>query len=309
MSTISETTFNNFKVFNLNNNHTFFHISISDKNFYTNLFDFFLSEDNLLKYAENNSSLKFNPTPLNYATLFKSLYVFIDDEHINIEYDEKLKEIVFEEFDTFIDPKTGKTIIRLSKIGRLGEYFFHVLLSNYFNFECIFPKISLTTDKNMSIHGIDAIFYDDNQKLLLFGESKVSIRLSNGIQMINNSLEKYEDEIEEEFKLILSNRNLKKNDINIKLQEGIDVCLTFKQFISTLDVKKIGIPIFICHGEDLDERKVLSDLEKNLTKKKIFNLETIYFVITLPIISKDDFFIELKNEISKKMKLYADATK
>lgn len=292
-----------FKIFKYDSNYTFYHLSFEASTFYDDLFDYFLSEENLLKFAENNSSLKFSPSKSNYVHLYKTLNLFIDSEHIQVEYNEEDNKIIIEEFDGFID-KDGKTIIRLSKIGRLGEYFFHVLLSDYFNFNCIFPKILMSTDKNMSVHGIDAIFYDQDKKMLLFGESKVSKNLDNGIALINKSLKNYESEIDEEFRLVLSNRLLKKNNIDIELQEGIDRCVTFKQFIGEVEVKQIGIPIFVSHGEDMDENVIIEKLKDKVLKKNLFGIETVYMVISLPIINKESFFRKIKENIIRKLKYY-----
>ena len=60
---------------------------------------------------------------------------------------------------TFID-KNGETLLQKDKIGKIGEYIFHVLLTQYFHINCIIPKFRCTTDRNMSVFGIDAIFYD-----------------------------------------------------------------------------------------------------------------------------------------------------
>src|SRR6218665_237304 len=293
MYSIKEENNEKFKIYIYENNYTFYHISFNESTFYDDLFDYFLSEENLLKFAENNSSLRFNPSRINYVTLFKTLYIFIDSEHITIDYDDTDNEIVLQEFNGFIDEETGKAKVRLSKIGRLGEYFFHVLLSDYFKFKCVLPKISMTTNKNMSVHGIDAVFYDPDKKMLLFGESKVSISLDNGISLINKSLTTYENGIDEEFRLVLSNRNLKRNDIDIELENGIDKCLTFKEFINVVGVTQIGVPIFVSHGDDIDEKIIIEKLESKISRDKIFGLDTLYIIISLPIIDKDEFFIKL----------------
>jgi hypothetical protein len=308
MYKLSEEKSEKFKIFRYDNNYSFYHISFKASTFYDDLFEYFLSEENLLKFAENNSSLKFIPSKTNYAYLFKTLYMFIDSEHVNIEYDDAENKIVIEEFDGYVDKITGKAIVRLSKIGRLGEYFFHVLLSDYFSFNCVFPKILMSTDKNMSVHGIDVIFYDQKNKMLLFGESKVSKSLDNGIALVNKSLENYEEEIDEEFRLVLSNRILRKNDIDIDLQDGIARCITFKQFINEVGVKQIGIPIFVSHGDDQDENIIIEKLQDKILKNTLFGIDTVYIIISLPIIDKDDFFIKIKENIVKKLEHYATAT-
>ena len=57
---------------------------------------------------------------------------------------------------------------------------------------------------NMSIFGIDELFLAED--MILFGESKVSINLQNGIKLIKESLKEYEKQIKDEYQLVLSNR-------------------------------------------------------------------------------------------------------
>lgn len=305
-------TYDCFTVYTKKETTQFFYIDIHDNNtFYKNLFNYFFSEDNLLKYAENKSSIKFSPSKKNFVTLFKQLKVFIDQENQLIsteQLDKYLKALL--ENDGRLTDVDGKTGIHSDKIGKIGEYIFCCILSNYFRFSCIIPKVHLQTDYNMSVYGIDTLFYSEEKDLLLFGESKVSKSISNGIKLMNASLKEYTQQLEDEFTLVLSDRVLKKS-LNIftkKYEKIVEECLDIKEFIKKAEIKHIGIPIFIAHGTELDRVKIFDELQK-IKKQNFFDLETLYFIITLPIIDKEVFTKEFTKYIKEKGEEYKQNAK
>lgn len=298
----STVRFDTFDVHNLKDNYSFFHINIKDsKLFLKGLVEYILNEDKLLRYAENKSGMMFKPTQKNYVTLFRELNNFIDDENIeSFMFDIELEDVFRDEFkESEIDEKEG--IIRLSKIGRIGEYIFHIFLSEYFNFNCIIPKVKLTTDKNMSVYGIDALFLDRDNEMILFGESKVTNKIENGIAMVKKSLKNYENEIREEYMLVLTNNQLKLSGLEEVFPGQTEICLTFDDFIEGAQIKNIGIPVFIAHGTEIDSMTILDKLATGIKRKQIFELNTVYYVISLPIIGKNTFFSYITNVIREKM--------
>jgi len=298
-------SYNAFNVHNIADNYSFFHIDITDdKKFLEGLCDFLLSEDNLIRYATNKSAVNFEPTLRNFITLYRELNNFIDEENMDsFEFDEEIEAVVSEEFDE-IEEENGKKVIRTSKIGRIGEYIFHIFLSDYFDFNCIIPKVKLTTDKNMSIHGIDVLFLNKKEETILFGESKVTNKIANGIAMVNKSLLNYEKEIREEYMLVLTNNHLKLNGLEDVFPGQTEVCLTFDDFINSTKIKNIGVPIFIAHGTELNHEEILDSLERKIKRKKYFNLDTKYYVISLPMINKKVFMNYITSVIRKKMEVY-----
>lgn len=298
----STSDFENFRVHKYTDNYTIFHIDICNEDkFMDSICEYLINDNRLLKYIENKTNINFTPSKKHYSKLYKELYKFIDDEYLEIPLNPNhvkgIEEIIDEEFEKIKVGKEEK--IRLSKIGRIGEYTFHSILSEYFGLDCIIPKVGLTTDKNMSVYGIDELFIDIGQNIIFFGESKVTGSLKNGIGLINKSLANYEEEIREEYVLILSSSTLKLNGITQENQDLIDECISFDEFIKESKTQYIGVPIFIAHGEEIDIEHILSKLEKSIHKKKLFGLETKYYVISFPIISKD----KLMDNITKKIRL------
>ena len=191
-------TFFDFNVYTETDKYSFIHIDISDSPlFYNKIFDHFFNKDRLVQYIENMSNLKFNPSNKHYAMLYKHLGLYEDDYNLKIEkskLEEEVIKILKDEY-TLEDDGDGYLKINLDKMGRMGEYIFSCLLSEYFSFDCIIPKVHLTTDPNMSVFGIDTLFYSSKEKMLLFGESKLSKNINNGIALAKKSLKDYERQI------------------------------------------------------------------------------------------------------------------
>ncbi|AGL02470.1 Hachiman antiphage defense system protein HamA [Desulfoscipio gibsoniae] len=306
--------FNDFAVHLLDNQTSFLHINLADSHsFYRGLFDYFFEESRLLRYAENKTNLHFEPTVKNYVTLFKHLGLYIDDfniQQVPASIEKEVLRILSDEYE-LEDAGNGQLKVRLDKMGKIGEYIFCNLLSEYFGFDCIIPKVHLTTDPNMNVYGIDTLFYSRESDMILFGESKLSKSLSNGIGLINKSLITYEKQIKDEFSLMLSNRFFK-NNMGIfgdKYADVVELCLSIENFIEKADVKKIGIPIFIAHGTNITPDEIFDKLNK-IQKTTILGLETIYVIISLPIFDKSKMISVFTQGIAERRVYYErEATK
>lgn len=170
------------------------------------LSDYLLSESNLLNYANTLTPIEFTPTPAIYKKLYNTLGSFLNSELELLAFDDVSDEVctaLGEEYH-FIDIN-GKTLVQKDKIGKIGEYALHLLLTGYYKVHCIIPKFRCTTDRNMSVFGIDALFFNPNQRTIYFGESKVCNSIENAITLVNRSFDDYEEQIAEEYKLVLSN--------------------------------------------------------------------------------------------------------
>lgn len=304
---ILKQNFNDFEVFSYNDCNSFVHINITNPQlFYSKMFEYFFDESRLLRYIENKASVSFQPTTANFAALYKKLKIFIDKENdiqIPQNLEENLLDIVSAEH-TIIE-ENGIKKIRLDKIGKIGEYIFSNILSEYFGYQCIVPKLNMLTDYNMSIFGIDTLFYSHEKKLLLLGESKVSKSIKNGVALINKSLSSYQSQIDDEFELILSQRWLKDkmgyfaDDFGDK----IEISINMSDFIKKANVKTIGIPVFIAHGGSETTEEIFNELSK-VKKVDLYDIETNYIIISLPLIDKDEFVKAFTIAITRRRDLY-----
>ena len=295
--------FENYKDFNVYKNQdkfSFVHIELNNpEKFYLKLFEQFFDYSKLLEYCENQKGIVFEKNKQNLSNLFVNLELFIDQENeilLEENLEDNVKQICIKE--KFLDFKDGKYYIRKDKIGRMGEYIFSNLLSDYFNFDCVIPKVCLATNRNMSVYGIDTVFYSSEKDLLLFGESKFTTTLDSGIELINKSLENYESSIKNEFKYIFKNSNFNIKNYPEKLHKITKEVIDFEELIEQANIKNIGIPIFIVHGIDSETNKIFEKLSK-IKKTKFFNLNTTFFLISLPVIDKETLTNIFTEEIKK----------
>lgn len=307
MCTVASQQFNDFNVYSLDNNNVFIHINLAESSFYQGFVRYFLDESRLLRYAENKSNLIFTPDKRNYVTLYKHLGYYIDEynlEKLPATIEGEVLKILADEYQ-LNDSGDGNLQVRLDKIGKIGEYIFCNLLSEYFKFNCIIPKVHLTTDFNMSIYGIDTLFYSAEKDMILLGESKLSKSLKNGIGLINKSLKTYEKQIKDEFVLMFSNRFLK-NHMGIfgdKYNDAIELSLNMEDFIANASVKRIGIPLFIAHGTDTSVDEIIKQL-KSIEQPIFLGVETQYIVLSLPIVDKSKLISTFTQEIAERRVSY-----
>ena len=243
-------------------------------------FNFFFSNENLLNYFQAwEYSFIFNPTDINYASLFRDLSYFFNDN---------------------AKPTSNE------KAGKIGEYYLSILLLSYFKYDCIFPKISVVTDDGMPVYGIDTLFYSPVQESLLFGEAKFTSDLSSGISLINKSLESYENQMNDEFRFINANRAFARSK-NSKLREYANVaekCITFKDFINDVGFSHIEIPLFVAHGNETNSETIIQKLKSIKLFPKLLELPVKYLIISLPVVDKEKYLEVIKKLLREKSKEY-----
>lgn len=274
------------------------------------LSDYVLSEKNLLNYANTMSPTVFSPTLANYKRLYTTLETFLNAELELLTFDDvsnEIRDTLGDEY-TFIN-KDGETLIQKDKIGKIGEYIFHVLLTQYFKVNCIIPKFRCTTDRNMSVFGIDALFFDPAERIIYFGESKVCKTIDNAITLVNRSFADYESQISEEYKLVLSNNDVFRisQEFQSAFELYTDVCISFEDFVKAASISQIYVPTFIAHGNGANKNTPADFLHKmntKITQNNFFGLDTKYLFISLPIIDKVKMMDVIMRKVVKKSNEY-----
>lgn len=281
--------------------------------FMDGLADYLLSESNLLNYANTLTPMEFTPTPAIYKRLYNTLGTFLNSELELLTFDDVSDEVrttLGKEY-SFIDVN-GKTLIQKDKIGKIGEYALHLLLTHYFKVNCIIPKFRSTTDRNMSVFGIDALFFDPEQRIIYFGESKVCNNIDSAITLINRSFNDYEEQIAEEYKLVLANDDVFNLSQPFKnaFQMYTEVCISFQDFIKAAAINKICVPAFLAHGNSVDSstpEHFLHKMNTKLNRNQFFGLDTEYIFISLPIIDKPKMMSIIMQKVVKKNNDYRNA--
>lgn len=309
---MEKTNFEGFEVYKKENKYCFIYLNFQDENkFLEGFVSYIFNKKNLLLYSEMSTSINFeNLGKKEYIKLFKNISLFLNQDLQQIPLksedldDKEIEKTLIAEY-ALQKSNDNKYFINQNKIGMLGEYIFHLLMTKYFQYKIIIPKFGLTTNRNMSVYGIDLLFYNDNENEIIFGESKLTKTLINGIKLVNKSLEKYEEKIKEEYLSVLSNPNFKlSNSFIDKYKNDIDNCKDFSEFVKKAKIENIIVPIFIAHGNKEKENinNIIEDIIKelnNIKSKKILNVETKYLFISLPIKNKKKF-IKYAIKIAKK---------
>lgn len=281
--------------------------------FMEGLADYILNEVNLLNYANTLTPIEFTPSPQIYKKLYSTLGTFLNSELELLTFDnisDEVRDILGKEYH-FKDVD-GRTLIQKDKIGKIGEYILHLILTNYYKIHCIIPKFRCSTDRNMSVFGIDALFFDPDQRTIFFGESKVCNNLDSAIALINRSFNDYEEQIAEEYKLILSNTDVfnLSQEFRTAFQKYTDVCISFDDFIEAASIKRICVPAFLAHGNSASKNTAedfLNKMNRNLNRHKFFELDTEYIFISLPIINKTEMMDIIMKKVVKKSNDYMAA--
>lgn len=308
---ILEEKFEQFIVYKSDVSNSFLYVDFSNQDrFMDGLSDYVLSEKNLLNYANTMSQTAFTPTLANYKKLYSTLETFLNAEMELLTFDNvsnEVRDTLGNEY-TFIN-KDGNTLVQKGKMGKIGEYIFHVLLTRYFRVSCIIPKFRCTTDRNMSVFGIDALFFDPDKRIIYFGESKVCKTIDNAITLVNRSFADYESQISEEYKLVLSNSDAFRlsEEFQSAFERYTEVCISFEGFMKAASVSQIYVPAFIAHGNGANNNTPADFLHKMNTKiirDSFFGLDTKYLFISLPIIDKAKMMNIIMKKVVKKSNEY-----
>lgn len=122
--------------------------------------------------------------------------------------------------------------------------------------------------------------------------------------MINRSFQDYEQQISEEYKLVLSNENYNLSSVfTDAFSEHTAVCISFEDFIKEAGITKICVPAFVAHGKKSDIETVescLNLLNSKITRNKYFGLDTEYLFISLPIIDKSKMMDAIMKKVVEK---------
>ena len=286
--------FKNFTVYHEDDSYQFCYITIKDESFFTDFASYILDFDMIKKHAAINLDVNIELTLRDYNEILNRLISFADFEKIynTADFDDAVIEILNQEY---IHEESD---LRKDKWGRIGEYIFNILLDSFFNLDCIIRKFALNTSRNMPVYGIDTVHCSLEDKTFYFGESKMVDSIDNGINLIIKSLESYEAQISAEYYTIKNNNFTRSDKFMSLFEESLNRCLTFGELISYASINTIGIPIFISHGGTYDTTNILNKMKK-IPSKKIFDLDTKYFFISVPVLNKEKFrtsFLEVLNK-------------
>ena len=313
---IEKTSFECFDVYTSGEGNSFVYAEFrSEEAFINGLVNYIFKETNLLNFAKRNNKIDFTGTERQYARLYHNISLFLNRELETLEIgnvSDTEKRVIEQEYN-LIDTN-GELKVQNDKVGKIGEYIFHLLLNEYYGLECVLPKFQCMTDRNMSVFGIDTLFLDVDEKTLFFGESKFCKTIDNGIVLIKRSLENYEEQIDEEYRIVLSDVDAFNisSEFDKYFGDARKIAISFRKFIDIAAIRHIGVPIFIAHGnnegEGVTPEKYISKMIDRISKKSFFGIDVKYIFISLPVIDKNQFIertikkaVEKQNEYRRRI--------
>lgn len=253
---------------------------LSDKSIlYSAICDLLLSDENLFYYASQKESTK---TLLETRKYIREL---IEKNIIDMRID-----------DIFSDIRWNKDEINIKNThfqGDLAEYLMCILLDRFTKVDTLISKVSLKTSPSMPSYGNDNIFYDYEQEILYYGESKFYNNTSTAISRAIQSLKEHANA--EEFRFIRSHDSMfiaengeKRKRIIEELEE---------KNIEDITIKSI---FFIAN----DDIYLKSDYEQKLLNSfstiEELNIKSAELIMVfLPILSKNEFLEYFKGRLKK----------
>lgn len=246
---------------------------------YSAICDLLLSDENLFYYASQKESTK---TLLETRKYIKEL---IEKNIIDMRID-----------DIFSDIGWNKDEINIENThfqGDLAEYLMCILLDKFTKIDTLVSKVSLKTSPSMPSYGNDNIFYDYEQEILYYGESKFYNNTSTAISRAIQSLKEHANV--EEFRFIRSHDSMfiaengeKRKRIIEELEE---------KNIEDITIKSI---FFIAN----DDIYLKSDYEQKLLNSfstiEELNIKSAELIMVfLPILSKNEFLEYFKGRLKR----------
>lgn len=230
--------------------------------------DLVLDEKNLLYYATQKESTKTVTDTRKYVdSLIKNnnLIYAIDDVFNALGWNDEIN-------------------IESTKFqGDLAEYLMSILLDKFTNVETLISKISFKTSSKMSVYGNDNVYFDYENDVLYFGESKFYQKASTGLDEALKSIESHSTIEEISFVRNHTSSFIAENgEKRIKVSEKYE-----NAYIDDLNIRSI---IFImnqdiCKKEKYEE--MLIEYFKDVEKLQQKTEEII--LVFLPILSKKEF--------------------
>ena len=235
---------------------------------FNSICDLLLSEKNLLYYATQKESSK---TIVETKKYVDSLI--------------KNNNLIFAIEDIFnaLGWNKENNINNTTFQGDLAEYLMSILLDKFTNVETLISKVSFKTSSKMSVYGNDNVYFDYENDILYFGESKFYKSASEGLKDAIESIEKHYTI--EEISFVRNHTSsfiAETEEKRIKMIEKYETA-----YVDNINIRNIVFVVneYIYDAHDYENMLVkYFDGEENLIQKT----EEIILVF-LPILSKKEF--------------------
>ena len=244
---------------------------------YEKIADLLLDEENLLYYASQRESSK------TLADTKKYIKKLIENGTLQLNINEILNTIGWNE-----SADVNNTVFQ----GDIAEYLMSIFVDRLASPETLISKISLKTNSGMPVYGNDNYYYDYDNEILYFGESKF---YSNAKHALKNALKSIkEHDSVDEIMFVKNHSSSFIADNNKKKEKIVEI---FDE-VSIENVKTKSI-IFVMNDDIYskeDYEKLLLEYFNGLDNVKAETIDLI--LVFFPILSKDEFLNYFYRRIS-----------
>ena len=244
---------------------------------YEKIADLLLDEENLLYYASQRESSK------TLADTKKYIKKLIENGTLQLNINEILNTIGWNE-----SADVNNTVFQ----GDIAEYLMSIFVDRLASPETLISKISLKTNSGMPVYGNDNYYYDYDNEILYFGESKF---YSNAKPALKNALKSIkEHDSVDEIMFVKNHSSSFIADNNEKREKIVEI---FDE-VSIENVKTKSI-IFVMNDDIYSKEDYEELLLKYFNGLDNVKAETIDLILVFfPILSKDEFLNYFYRRIS-----------
>ena len=261
--------FNNMNILKIKLNGISWNTIFADKCIlYSAVTDLLLNEENMLYYATNKESSKTLDETRKY------IQRLIKNGNLTASLNDVLKCIGW---DNTID------ISNLTFQGDLAEYLMNILVDTFTNTKTIISKISLKTSPKMPIFGNDNVYYDFDNDILYFGESKFYSDFKSALRRAEQSLSEHNNIEEISFVRMHTSSFIAENG-----QKRDKIVEKFESmYVSDINIKSL---IFIINDDIYYKNDYENDMVSYFeSMDKINEISNEIIFVFLPILSKEEF--------------------
>lgn len=235
---------------------------------YKALCDILLNEENLLYYATQKDSSKtlFDTREYIKNLIANGSLVYLIDDIFNAlgwNRNINIKNTIFQ--------------------GDIAEYLMSILLDKITNVETLISKISYKTSPSMPIYGNDNVYYDYENDILYFGESKFYKNVEDGLKAAMDSIKKHSNVEEISFVRNHTTSFIAENgEKRFKVIEKFETTYT-----EDISIKSI---IFIINEDIYNKTDYEEVIIKYFGNIEMLESQTAEIILVfLPILSKEEF--------------------
>ncbi len=230
--------------------------------------DLLLDESNLLYYATQKESSKTIPETKKYVdNLIKnnSLIIVVEDIFNSLGWNKKIN------------------ISNTAFQGDIAEYLMSILIDKFTNVETLISKISFKTSSKMPVYGNDNVYFDYENDILYYGESKFYQNAREGLEAAIESIKKHSTV--EEISFVRNHTSsfiAESEEKRVKMVEKYETV-----YADSINIRSI---VFVVNDDIYDKQEYEKMIVEYFGSEEVLIQKTEEIILVfLPVLSKKEF--------------------